>query len=223
MSALIALVTGASRGLGREVASRLAEAGCTVLAGVRDPSRMTPIPGAEVLPLDVSDPVSIAAAAAAAKARHGRLDILVNNAGILLDEATGLLELEADVLRRTLETNAIGPLLITQAFAPLMDKGGRIVNVSSGGGQLSEPATWAPAYCISKTTLNAITVQLAATMKPRGIAVNAVCPGWVRTDMGGPGATRSLQQGADSILWLALKASADLTGGFWRDGERIAW
>jgi NAD(P)-dependent dehydrogenase (short-subunit alcohol dehydrogenase family) len=87
------------------------------------------------------------------------------------------------------------------------------VNVSSGGGQLSELSTWAPAYCISKTTLNAITVQLAAPLKPRGIAVNAVCPGWVRTDMGGPGAPRSLEQGADSILWLVQKASPDLTGG----------
>jgi len=223
MSVPIVLVTGASRGLGREVTHRLAEAGCTVLAGVRDPSRMTPIPGAEVLPLDVADPVSIAAAAAAVKARHGRLDVLVNNAGILLDEATGLLELETDVLRRTLETNAIGPLLLAQACVPLMGKGARIVNVSSGGGQLSEPASWAPAYCISKTTLNAITVQLAAALGSRGIAVNAVCPGWVRTDMGGPGAPRSLQQGAESILWLVSEAPAELTGGFWRDGKRIAW
>jgi NAD(P)-dependent dehydrogenase (short-subunit alcohol dehydrogenase family) len=184
---------------------------------------MTPLPGVEVLPLDVSDPASIAAAATAVKMRHGRLDVLVNNAGVLLDEATGLLELEADVLRRTLETNAVGPLLLVQAFAPLMGRGGRIVNVSSGGGQLSAPSTWSPAYCISKTTLNAITVQLAEALKPRGIAVNAVCPGWVRTDMGGSGAPRSLAQGADSILWLVLNARPDLTGGFWRDGKRLAW
>lgn len=223
MSTPIALVTGASRGLGREVARRLAEAGFTVLAGIRDRARMMPLPAVEVLPLDVSDPASIAAAATTVQARHGRLDVLVNNAGILLDEATGLLELEADVLRRTLETNAVGPLLLVQAFAPLMGRGGRIVNVSSGGGQLSAPSTWSPAYCISKTTLNAITVQLAEALKPRGIAVNAVCPGWVRTDMGGSGAPRSLAQGADSILWLVLKARPDLTGGFWRDGKRLAW
>jgi NAD(P)-dependent dehydrogenase (short-subunit alcohol dehydrogenase family) len=223
MNLPIALVTGASRGLGREVARRLSEAGFTVLAGVRDPSRTAPLPGVEVVPLDVTVPASIAAAAAVVKDRHGRLDVLVNNAGILLDEATGLLELEGDTLRRTLETNAIGPLLMVQAFAPLMGRGGRIVNVSSGGGQLSEPSSWAPAYCISKTTLNAITVQLAEALKPRGIAVNAVCPGWVRTDMGGPGAPRSLQQGADSILWLIQNSAFDLTGGFWRDGTRIAW
>jgi NAD(P)-dependent dehydrogenase (short-subunit alcohol dehydrogenase family) len=184
---------------------------------------MKPLPGVEVLPLDVSDPASIASAAAFVKAQYGHLDVLVNNAGILLDQTTGLLDLTADLLRQTLETNAIGPLLMAQAFAPLMGKGGRIVNVSSAGGQLSRPSTWSPAYCISKTTLNAITVQLAVALKPRGIAVNAVCPGWVRTDMGGPGAPRSLQQGADSILWPVLKADPTITGGLWQDGKRIDW
>ena len=205
------------------MARRLAEEGFKVLAGVRAPAAMKPLPGVEALPLDVTDPASRAAGASFVKARHGRLDVLVNNAGILLDGTTGLMDLEADLLRRTLETNTLGPLFIAQAFAPLMGKGGRIVNVSSGGGQLSAPSTWSPAYCISKAALNAITVQLAEVLMPRGIAVNAVCPGWVRTDMGGPEAPRSLQQGADSILWLILKASPDLTGGFWRDGERIAW
>ena len=223
MSAPLALVTGASRGLGREVARHLAEEGFKVLAGVRTPATMKPLPGVEVLPLDVSDPASIASAAAFVKAQYGHLNVLVNNAGILLDDATGLMELTVDLLRRTLETNAIGPLLLVQAFAPLMGKGSRIVNVSSAGGQLSRPSTWSPAYCISKTTLNAITVQLAAALKPRGIAVNAVCPGWVRTDMGGPGAPRSLQQGADSILWPVLKADASITGGFWQDGKRLEW
>ncbi|GLH73973.1 short-chain dehydrogenase [Geothrix limicola] len=223
MNAPIALVTGAARGLGREVARRLAEEGYTVLAGVRDPSKMKSLPGVEILPLDVTDETAILAAADAVKRRYGRLDVLVNNAGILLDEEMGLMDVPPDVLRRSLEANAIGPLRVAQAFAPLMPKGGRIVNVSSGGGQLSASSTWAPAYCISKTALNAVTVQLAAALKPRGIRVNAVCPGWVRTDMGGPSAPRSLQQGADSILWLVLKAAPDLTGGFWRDGARIPW
>jgi len=223
MSAPLALVTGASRGLGREVARCLAEEGFKVLAGVRAPATMKPLPGVEVLPLDVSDPASIASAAAAVKAQYGHLEVLVNNAAILLDDATGLMELKTDLLRRTLETNALGPLLLAQAFAPLMGKGGRIVNVSSAGGQLSRPSTWSPAYCISKATLNAITVQLAASLKPRGIAVNAVCPGWVRTDMGGPGAPRSLRQGADSILWLVRSAEPGTTGGFWQDGKRIDW
>jgi len=223
MTQPIALVTGASRGLGRELARRLAEEGYTVLAGVRDPAKVKALPGVEVLPLDVTDPVAIAAAATSVKARHGHLDVLVNNAGILLDGAGDVLALEAELLHRTLETNSIGPLRMVQAFAAMLSKGDRIVNVSSGGGQLSVPSTWSPAYCISKTALNAITVHLAEALKPRGIAVNAVCPGWVRTDMGGPGAPRSLQQGVDSILWLVLKAGPELTGGFWRDGERIAW
>ncbi len=219
----IALVTGASRGLGREVARRLAGMGHAVLAGVRDPSSLRPLAGVEVLPLDVADPTSIVAAADQVRERHGHLDLLVNNAGILLDGPEDLLNLDAECLRRTMETNLLGPLLMFQAFVPLMRKGARIVNVSSGGGQLSAPSTWAPAYCLSKTALNALTVQAAEALKPRGIAVNAVCPGWVRTDMGGAGAPRSLQQGADSILWLALEADSLLTGGFWRDGRRIDW
>jgi NAD(P)-dependent dehydrogenase (short-subunit alcohol dehydrogenase family) len=197
--------------------------GFTVLAGVRNPAKLKPLSGVEILPLDVSEATSIAAAAASVQARFGRLDVLVNNAGILLDRKDDILSLDADLLRRTLETNCLGPLRLAQAFAPLMAKGGRIVNVSSGGGQLSAPSTWSPAYCISKTALNAITVQLAEALKPRGVAVNAVCPGWVRTDMGGPGAPRSLSEGANSILWLVLTAAPELTGGFWRDGQRIAW
>ncbi len=223
MTKPVALVTGASRGLGREVARRLVAEGYTVLAGVRNPAKLEPLPGVEVLSLDVSEPASISAAAASIRTHHGRLDVLVNNAGIMLDRMGDALALEADLLQRTLETNSVGPLRLVQALAPLMPKGGRIVNVSSGGGQLSVPSTWAPAYCISKTTLNAITVQLAEALKPRGIVVNAVCPGWVRTDLGGPEAPRDLQQGADSILWLVLKAEPGLTGGFWRDGERIPW
>lgn len=214
------LVTGAGRGLGREVALRLAARGFTVITGMRRPE---PLHDLEVLALNVADEASIQAAAAEVRARHGHLDALVNNAGILLDSATGVMDLEADILRRTLETNTLGPLRMAQAFAPLMPRGGRIVNVSSEGGSLSAPGTWAPGYCISKTALNAVTVQLAEALKPRGIAVNAVCPGWVRTDMGGAEAPRSLEEGADSILWLLLQAGPDLTGGFWRDGERIAW
>ena len=204
MTQPIALVTGASRGLGREVARRLVAEGFTVLAGGRNPAEIKPLPGAEVLPLDVSDPASITAAAASIRARYGRLDVLVNNAGIMLDRMGDALALDAELLQRTLQTNTLGPLLLAQALAPIMPKGGRIVNVSSGGGQLSTPSTWAPAYCISKTALNAVTVQLSEALWPRGIAVNAVCPGWVRTDLGGPEAPRSLEQGADSILWLVL-------------------
>jgi NAD(P)-dependent dehydrogenase (short-subunit alcohol dehydrogenase family) len=223
MTAAIVLVTGASRGIGREVASRLVETGYTVLAGVRSPATLTPLGGVEVLPLDTSDPASIEVAAASVKARHGHLDVLINNAAIMLDRMGDVMALDADLLLRTLETNTLGPLRMIQAFAPLMPKGSRIVNVSSNGGRLSEPSTWSPAYCISKTALNTVTVQMAEALKPKGIAVNSVCPGWVRTELGGPEAPRTLQQGADSILWLVREAGPKLTGGFWRDGERISW
>jgi NAD(P)-dependent dehydrogenase (short-subunit alcohol dehydrogenase family) len=123
MSAPIALVTGASRGLGREVARRLVEEGYTVLAGVRDPAAMKPLTGVEALSLDVSDPASIQAAAASIKARHGHLDVLVNNAGILLDRTGDALAIEPDLLQQTLETNALGPLRLIQALAPIMAKG----------------------------------------------------------------------------------------------------
>lgn len=216
----IALVTGASRGLGREVALRLLARGFTVIAGMRSPE---PLLDLEILALDVADEGSVRTAAEAVRARHGRLDVLVNNAGILLDGHLGVLEVDGDTFRRTLETNVLGALRTVQAFAPMMPPGARIVNVSSGGGQLSEPSTWAPAYCVSKTALNAVTVQLAEALKPRGIAVNAVCPGWVRTDMGGPEAPRSLGQGAASILWAITEAGPEVTGGFWRDGKPVAW
>ena len=216
----VALVTGASRGLGREVALRLMARGYTVIAGMRKPE---PLMDIESLALDVADEGSVRAAAEAVRARHGRLDVLVNNAGILLDGHLGVLDVDGDTFRRTLETNVLGALRMAQAFAPMMPRGGRIVNVSSGGGQLSEPSTWAPAYCVSKTALNAVTVQLAEALKPRGIAVNAVCPGWVRTDMGGPEAPRSLAQGAASILWAITEAGPEITGGFWRDGRPVAW
>lgn len=219
----VALVTGANRGLGLEVSRRLAARGVLVFAGVRKPSEMPVLPGVEVLALDVTDDASAAAAATQVRASQGRLDILVNNAGILLDESMDIFEVDCGTLRRTLETNTVGPLRVVQAFRPLMGRGSRIINISSGGGQLSSPGTWAPAYCISKTALNGVTVQLAKALEDHGIAVNAACPGWVRTDMGGPGAPLSVEDGAAGILWLALDAPQELTGGFIQDRQRIPW
>lgn len=217
----LVLVTGASRGIGRELCRQLLARGCTVIAGVRDPAQAPP--GTESLALDVADGDSVAAAAEAVRQAHGTLDVLVNNAGILSEDDQDLLDLPEDLLLETLDTNALGPLRMAQAFGPLLRKGGRMVNVSSGGGQLSSPSTWSPAYCLSKTLLNGITVQLAEVLKPRGIAVNAACPGWVRTDMGGAGAPRSVAEGAAGIAWLCLDAPPGLTGKFLRDGRELAW
>jgi NAD(P)-dependent dehydrogenase (short-subunit alcohol dehydrogenase family) len=173
--------------------------------------------------LDVAEAESVREAADWARAEHGRLQVLVNNAGLLLDEGRGVLELdEADALA-TLQVNLLGPWRVAAAFAPLMGKGSRIVNVSSGAGQLSSMGGWAPAYSVSKAALNALTLQLAQALKGRGIAVNAACPGWVRTRMGGSGAPKSVEEGADTPVWLATDAPAGLTGKFFRDRREIPW
>jgi NAD(P)-dependent dehydrogenase (short-subunit alcohol dehydrogenase family) len=217
----IALVTGTSRGIGREIARTLAARGCRVFAGQRTGEGPE---GTETIRLDVADTASVEAAAAAVKARAGRLDILVNNAGVLLDEGVPVLDGDEATFRATLEANALGPWRVMKAFAPLIVKGGRIVNVSSTGGQLSTMGGWvAPAYNTSKAALNAITIQAAAALKPRGISVNTMCPGWVRTDMGGPSASRSVAQGADTAVWLALEAPVSLTGKFIQDRREIPW
>ena len=153
-----------------------------------------------------------------------RLDVLVNNAGILEDGDSSVLSLSAEIAKVTFETNTLGPLRVTQAFLPLLRKSAapRIVNTSSGAGQLSDGLqSWAPAYSMSKTALNALTEQFAAALPE--FAVNAVCPGWVRTEMGGAGAPRSVEQGADTIVWLAADSPQGLTGKFVKDRAVIEW
>jgi NAD(P)-dependent dehydrogenase (short-subunit alcohol dehydrogenase family) len=152
------------------------------------------------------------------------LGVLVNNAGIIVDGDNGILEISDELLRKTLETNAPSALRVTRAFVPLLrkSKAPRVINVSSGAGQLTGGADgWSPAYCISRTALNGVTSQLATAL-PK-FAVNSVCPGWVRTDMGGQGATRSVEEGADTIVWLAAGAPQKLTGKFLRDRKEISW
>lgn len=220
----IVLVTGANRGIGAEVCTQLVARGCTVIAAARDPGK---VGHGEPLALDVLDEASVAAAAAAVQARHGRLDGLVNNAAIVLDRGEPITGLSAETLRETLETNLIGALRVTTACWPLLSKaakpGGRVVMVSSMSGQLGDAEVWAPAYGISKTALNALTVQFAAAGRADRIAVNCVCPGWVRTDMGGPAAPRGVAEGAAGIVWLLLDAPATLTGSFTRDGKPLEW
>ncbi|HEU4683283.1 MAG TPA: SDR family oxidoreductase [Nitrospira sp.] len=226
----IALVTGANKGIGFEVVRQLTVRGWRVfltgrsLAAVRKAaSSLGPL--ALPVPLDVTSKVSIDAAYHVVAQAVDHLDVLVNNAGILDHDEGSIFDLPPDRLRRMFETNTIGPLLVTQAFLPLLRKSSsaRIINVSSGAGQLTDMGTWAPAYSISKTALNGVTGQFAAALKGSNIAVNSVCPGWVKTDMGGPGATRSVEEGADTIVWLATEAPISLTGQFIKDRKPIPW
>ena len=226
-----ALVTGANKGIGFEVVRELARLGLRVFLGARNEKagrtateKLSGEGAVVFLKIDISDEKSIRAAAEELSRQSDRLDGLVNNAGILLDEDKSALTVTPEIFETTLRTNTLGPWLVSQAFAPLLKKSSepRIVNVSSGGGQLEDGADgWAPAYCVSKTALNGVTVQLAAAL-PK-CAVNSVCPGWVRTDMGGENATRSVAEGAATIVWLATDAPHDLTGKFVKDRKVIPW
>jgi NAD(P)-dependent dehydrogenase (short-subunit alcohol dehydrogenase family) len=227
MTALrVALVTGANRGIGLEVCRQLAALGLRVMLTARDLSKAQEAARSvrscgDIVPvrLDVTDSSSIRALAG----EH--VDVLVNNAGILVDEDERVLDLTAEDLRATFETNVLAPIAVSQAFAPgMISRGyGRIVNVSSQAGQLTSMSTYAPAYSMSKAALNAFTRQLAGATKGTGVLVNSACPGWVRTDMGGPGAPRSVEQGADTIVWLATLGTKGPSGGFFSDRKPIAW
>jgi NAD(P)-dependent dehydrogenase (short-subunit alcohol dehydrogenase family) len=226
------LVTGANKGIGYEVARQLTGKGFHVFIGARsqDAGRKAADEIAKkggkatFLEIDVADNASVTAAAREFARATDHLDVLVNNAGIIVDGDDAILEIGDEQFRKTLETNTLGALRVTRAFVPLLkkSKAPRVINVSSGGGQLTGGADgWSPAYCISKTALNGVTSQLATAL-PK-FAVNSVCPGWVRTDMGGQGASRSVEEGADTIVWLAADAPQKLTGKFLRDRKEIPW
>ena len=219
----IALVSGANRGIGAEIARQLAtDQGFLVLAGARDPAKVAAIDGLVPLELDVSDQASVDAARERFEADPGRLDVLVNNAGVGGSYTQGAADFDLDDAKRTLETNLFGAWRLAQAALPLLraSDDGRIVNVSSGAGQLDDMQGGYPAYRISKSGLNALTRILAA--EERGVRSNALCPGWVRTDMGGSGAPRSVAEGADTAVWLATDPEVG-SGGFYRDRKPIPW
>jgi NAD(P)-dependent dehydrogenase (short-subunit alcohol dehydrogenase family) len=229
----VALVTGANRGLGWETCRQLLRRGLRVVMTARDPqalerARAQLAAGSETLlavRMDVTDPGSIELAQRAAVDRFGAVDVVINNAAVLLFEDEEVLSIPSDGYRQTMETNVLGAIEVCRVFAPPMARRryGRIVNVSSGAGQLAGMSTYAPAYSISKAALNAFTRILAATYRGKGVLANAVDPGWVRTDMGGPSAPRTVEQGVKTTLWLATLPDNGPTGGFFRDQRAIDW
>lgn len=230
----IALVTGGNRGLGFETCRQLGRIGFHVILAARDTAageqaaQTLRDEGLEVefQQLDVTDSRAVRRVADYIGESWGRLDALVNNAGIFPDSqaesGTGL-ETPPEPVLKAFAVNTLGPLRLTQALAPLMRRGGRIVNVSSGMGALGEMGGGWPAYRISKTALNAVTRIFASELKDTPIKVNSVCPGWVRTDMGGPNAPRLPEQGVETIVWAATLPADGPTGGFFRDKEPIEW
>ena len=230
----LAVVTGGNRGIGYEICRQLARNGLRVVLTSRDAEKGRAAhkklekEGHDVLyhRLDVTDRASVAALAGQIESEYGRLDVLVNNAGISVDKrSTSVLSEKEETFRTTLETNFYGALRMCQALAPLMQKNhyGRVVNMSSGLGQLDDMGDGTPAYRVSKTALNALTRMVAKAVEGDNILVNSMCPGWVRTDMGGAAAPRSVEQGAETAVWLAMLPHDGPTGGFFRDKKPIPW
>lgn len=234
MDKRLAVVTGGNRGIGYEICRQLAREGLRVVLTSRDAEKGRQArkklekEGLDVLhhQLEVTDQSSIAAIAGHIESEYGRVDVLVNNAGILIDSrSASVLREKEDIFRTTLETNFFGALRMCQALVPLMQKNhyGRVVNLSSGLGQLDDMGDGTPAYRVSKTALNALTRMVAKVVEGDNILVNSMCPGWVRTDMGGPQASRSVEQGAATAVWLAMLPHDGPTGGFFRDRKPIPW
>ena len=224
----IALVTGANRGIGFEICRQLAEIGFQVVLTARDEKKAEASAhrlGASVSfqVLDVRDERSVRDALESVKRRFGRLDVLVNNAGISKGSKT-LEDADVEDIKRIMETNFFGPIRTTKAFLPLLRKSddARIINVSSAMGSLNELGGGYAAYRLSKAGLNAQTILLASELKGSSVKVFSMCPGWVRSDMGGPFAPRSLREGADTVTWLATTSDAR-SGAWYRDRREIPW
>jgi NAD(P)-dependent dehydrogenase (short-subunit alcohol dehydrogenase family) len=226
----VVVVTGANRGIGREVVRQLAERGYTAVLGSRDSAKgeraaaELGLDGVVPVPLDVSDDESVRAFGEWLEAEHGRCDVLVNNAAVDYDTDQRAASADLARVRADLETNIFGAWRTTQALLPLLRRSDhpRVVNVSSGAGSLSDMGGGTPAYKLSKVGLNALTRMLAAELRGDGVLVNSVCPGWVATDMGGGGG-RPVADGAAGIVWAATLPDDGPTGGFFRDGRPVSW
>jgi NAD(P)-dependent dehydrogenase (short-subunit alcohol dehydrogenase family) len=230
----IAVVTGGNKGIGFEICRQLAKRGVNVVLTARSPRRGASAAkklqgqGLNVIfhPLDVTVPEQVRALARYLETALGRCDVLINNAGIALDRySMSVLDTPPRLFHDTLDTNFYGPLRLCQALMPMMlrRRYGRVVNLSSGLGQLQDMEDGSAAYRVSKTALNALTRMAAAAAGNRNVLVNSMCPGWVRTDMGGPNAARGVEKGAETAVWLATLADGGPTGGFFRDRKRIPW
>jgi|SRR5581483_293487 NAD(P)-dependent dehydrogenase (short-subunit alcohol dehydrogenase family) len=226
----VVVVTGGNRGIGFEICRQLAQRGAQVIltalqaqAGQEAANKLA-AKTVQFHPLDVTNAASVDGLRGFVERTFGHLDALINNAGIFSKEDGPGLEVKLEVVRSTFETNTLGPLHLAQVLTPLLKRSGagRIINVSSGMGALSEMQGGYAAYRISKAALNAVTGILAAELSG-AVAVNSMCPGWVKTDMGGPNAEREVAQGADTAVWLALDAPQTLTGKFVRDHKVIPW
>jgi NAD(P)-dependent dehydrogenase (short-subunit alcohol dehydrogenase family) len=230
----IAVVTGANRGLGREIARQLMRSDVFVVIGARDPAKgeraaealSSEGPNVAAATLDVNDTRSVRRFVEQVARNHGTPAILVNNAGVYPESTDAtVVDTPTAVWRETFETNLFGALRMCREIVPLMRKVryGRIVNVSSGLGQLEQMGEGSPAYRVSKAALNALTCTLAAEVAGSGILVNSMSPGWVQTDMGGEEAPRTVAQGAETATWLCLLPSSGPTGRFFRDRKPIPW
>ncbi|MEM7371865.1 MAG: SDR family oxidoreductase [Bacteroidota bacterium] len=227
-----ALITGANKGIGFEIARQLGQKGFHIFLGARNKSKgqaahqqlsSEGIACSFVL-MDVEQESSIQETFEHVRTKISQLDVLINNAAVLLDGNQSLMDIPCGEIEQTFRINIIGPILTTRIFQPLLQKGSRVVNISSGAGAITEGVSgFAPVYSISKTALNAVTLHFSHILSAKGIPVNALCPGWVRTDMGGSNASRSVEKGAETPVWLATEAPIDSTGKFFRDKKEIPW
>lgn len=226
----IALVTGGNRGIGFQICKDLGKVGFHVILAARNEVKGLQAVeelrknGASIdfIKLDVSDIESVKRASLKFKERYSNLDVLINNAGISIDR-DDILQLKNEVFLETINTNAFGAFYVSQNFAQYLKEGGKIINMSSDLGSLNKMGGYAAAYSISKAMLNAITIQFASVLSARSISVNSVSPGWVKSDMGGSSAPRSLEEGASTVLWLANLKDNVPTGKFYKDKHEIPW